>query len=144
MKNMDRVTSIVFLLIGLIFFINTFNLPENSRMYPRFMIGIMLFLSILLFIKTLLKSQSSKSWKDMVIGIQWKRFSFVLIGGIVYLFFINTLGFFVSTFLYLFITMIYLKANRTAIMISIPSFLIVLFLIFKVFLKVPLPTGYLI
>lgn len=144
MKNIDRVTSMVFILIGIIFFIETFKLPENSRMYPRFMIGIMVFLSVLLLIKSFVSPQLSKTWRDLTKDIHWKRFLFVLFGALVYLFLINIIGFFVSTFVYLLTTMLLLKAKRSTMIISVCSFLIILFLIFKVFLKVPLPTGYLI
>ena len=143
LKHSDRVVSIAFMVIALIFFLNTMKLPENSQMYPRFMIGIMTFLAILIFIKSFFKAPE-KEWKELFGHIQWKRFLFVFVISFVYIALINTLGFFTTTLLYLIISMVFLKGTVKTFIISIPSFMLVLYLVFRIFLKVPLPTGILI
>lgn len=140
MKNIDRTIGLSFLLIAGIFFINTFKLPEDTQGYPRFMLGIMTTLAILLIIKSFIKSED-QSWKDLFGYIQWKRFLYVFIFSLLYLVLINKMGFFITTVGYLLIMMIFLKGSRSLILISIPSFTLLLYLIFRVFLKVPLPTG---
>lgn len=140
MKNIDRTIGLSFLLIAGIFFINTFKLPEDTQGYPRFMLGIMTTLAILLIIKSFIKSED-QSWKDLFGYIQWKRFLYVFIFSLLYLVLINKVGFFITTVGYLLIMMIFLKGSRSLILISIPSFTLLLYLIFRVFLKVPLPTG---
>src|SRR5699024_4404694 len=139
MKNIDRTIGLSFLLIAGIFFINTFKLPEDTQVYPRFMLGIMTTLAILLIIKSFIKSED-QSWKDLFGHIQWKRFLYVFIFSLLYLVLINKVGFFITTVGYLLIMMIFLKGSRSLILISIPSFTLLLYLIFRVFLKVPLPT----
>lgn len=144
MKNVDRVISVVFMIISLIFFFETTKLPDDSVMYPRFMIGIMFFFSVLLFIKSFIDKKSGKSWRDLFGKVQWKRFLFVLLASLIYLLLINISGFFAATFIYLLGSMVYLKATKLTMLISIPTFLLLLFLIFRSFLKVPLPTGFLL
>lgn len=144
MKNVDRITGISFILFGLIFLYETTKLPVDSQSYPRFMIGIMMVLALLVIIRSFMRSSVKKTWGELFEGVEWKRLLFVLLGSLGYLFLVNVLGFFVTTIIYLLITMIVLKANRLTILISIPVFTLVLYLIFRVFLKVPLPTGYFI
>lgn len=93
MKNIDRVVSIIFILIGIFFFLDTMKLPENSQSYPRFMIGIMVFLAILLFVKSFIAKGKGDTWKDLFGYIDWKRFLSVFILSLIYMILINILGF---------------------------------------------------
>lgn len=144
MKNIDRYIAIGFIIIGAIFFSQTFELPENSRAYPRILIGIMVLLAVLLLIKTFFKTSTSKTWKELFGHIQWPRFGFAFLASFAYLFLINIMGFFTATVVYLLGSIFFLKGSRLTMFIAIPVFTLALFLIFRVFLKVPLPTGFLI
>lgn len=140
MKNIDRIISIAFFIIASVFFMYTYELPEHSQGYPRLMLGIMTLLAFMLFIKSFIHS-SDLSWKELFGYIDWKRFFYVLLMSGLYVFFMNAIGFFTTTAIYLIVMMFLLKASKILMCVSIPTFIFVLFLIFKVALKVPLPTG---
>ena len=62
----------------------------------------------------------------------------------VYVILIDIIGFFVTTAIYLFVTMVILKSNiKWSIVVSI-VFPIFLYLVFVSFLKVPVPRGFLL
>jgi len=62
----------------------------------------------------------------------------------VYVILIDIIGFFVTTAIYLFVTMVALKSSvKWSIVVSI-LFPIFLYLIFVSFLKVPVPKGFLL
>lgn len=143
MKNIDRIVGIVFVLIAVVFFLDTNNLPEDSQSYPRVLIGIMALLALMVFVKSFI-SKDGKSWYELFGHINWKRFSLVAFASLLYLFAINLLGYFTATILYLFIILFFLKANKKTMIITIPLFTLGIYLVFRMFLKVPLPTGILI
>lgn len=143
MKNVDRFVGIAFILIAVFFFFDTYNLPDDSQSYPRVLIGVMALLALMIFIKSFI-SKDSKSWKELFGHINWKRFALVGVASLLYLFGINILGYFSATILYLFVLLFFLKANKRTMIITIPIFTLGIYFVFKMFLKVPLPTGILI
>lgn len=143
MKNTDRIVGVLFIVIGIIFFVNTFSLPEDSQTYPRVLIGVMMLLALAVLIKSFI-TDDGNSWEKLFGHINWKRFILVAVVSLLYLFAINILGYFTATILYLLVLLLTLKANRKTILITVPIFMVGLYLLFRMFLKVPLPTGILI
>nr|WP_236784693.1 tripartite tricarboxylate transporter TctB family protein [Alteribacter salitolerans] len=135
--------AVVFIVIGAVFFYQTLSFPEGAQMYPRFIIGIMVGLALLLLIQTFIKKPDT-SYKKLFGHIHWKRFIGVLVFSFLYLILINQIGFFVTTVVYLVGTMVFLRATVKTIAIAVPSFVLVLYLIFSEFLNVPLPSGILV
>lgn len=140
--NIDRAVAIVFMFISGYFFYQTFALPHDSVVYPRFIIGIMFLMALLLFIQSFMKQAGSG--KDIFGHVVWKRFIVVFVMTFSYIVFINLLGFFTSTFMYLGILMFLLRVDLKVISLSVPIFLLILYLVFKTMLNVPLPQGWLI
>ena len=107
----------------------------------------MVFLTLLLAINTFLikpKNAEEEKGEDQFKGNLYGQFFFVIVLSAVYVVLIDIIGFFVTTAIYLFVTMVILKSNiKWSIVVSI-VFPIFLYLVFVSFLKVPVPKGFLL
>ena len=108
----------------------------------------MVFLTLLLAINTFLikpkNMEEDKEEEDKFKGNLYGQFFFVIALSAVYVILIDIIGFFVTTAIYLFVTMVALKSSiKWSIVVSI-LFPIFLYLIFVSFLKVPVPKGFLL
>ena len=119
MRKYDRFLTIGLFILEAFYFILIKQLPPKAARYPYFVLGLMVFLTLLLAINTFIIKP-------------------------VYVILIDIIGFFVTTAIYLFVTMIVLKSNiKWNIVVSI-VFPIFLYLVFVLFLKVPVPRGFLL
>jgi len=121
-------------------------LPPKAARYPYFVLGLMVFLTLLLAINTFLikpKNTEDKE-EDQFKGNLYGQFFLIMALSAVYVILIDIIGFFVTTAIYLFVTMVALKSSvKWSIVVSI-LFPIFLYLIFVSFLKVPVPRGFLL
>ena len=122
-------------------------LPPKAARYPYFVLGLMIFLTLLLAINTFLikpKNTEENKEEDQFKGNLYGQFFLVIALSAIYVILIDIIGFFVTTAVYLFVTMLALKSNiKWSIIVSI-LFPIFLYLIFVSFLKVPVPRGFLL
>jgi len=89
------------------------------------------------------KNEAEKE-DDQFKGILYRQFFLIIALSAVYIVLIDIIGFFVTTAIYLFVTMLALKSSiKWSIVVSI-LFPIFLYLIFVSFLKVPVPRGFLL
>ncbi len=117
---------------------------ERAMAFPRVVIIIIGCLSLLLFIQTLIIKKVKESSDN---PFPWGRFITVFIIIIVYFFFMEKIGFYVSAFLlFVAITMIFGRAGVTVskavsrVAFSV-AFTGVIYVLFKIILKVQTPTG---
>ena len=107
----------------------------------------MIFLTLLLAINTFLikpKNTEENKEEDQFKGNLYGQFFLVIALSAIYVILIDIIGFFVTTAVYLFVTMLALKSNiKWSIIVSI-LFPIFLYLVFVSFLKVPVPRGFLL
>lgn len=148
MRKFDRYLTIGLFILEAFYFILIKQLPPKAARYPYFVLGLMIFLTILLAINTFIikpkNEEKSEKEEEKSGGILYKQFFFVMLASAVYIILIDIIGFFVTTAIYLFVTMIGLKSNiKWSIVVSI-IFPIFLYLIFVSFLRVPVPRGFLI
>ena len=126
-----------------------YKLPLNwsSSLSSSASLGLMVFLTLLLAINTfLIKPKNSEEDKeeDQFKGNLYGQFFLIMALSAVYVILIDIIGFFVTTAIYLFVTMVTLKSNiKWSIVVSI-LFPVFLYLIFVSFLKVPVPKGFLL
>lgn len=141
MRKLDLILGVILLAISGIFYSMTSVIKPEGRMYPIFVIGLLAFLTVIHLIITL---RSEKDEKNILDGIEMKQLLFVLIFSGIYVFLIDKVGYVISTFLYVLISLIKLKIEKVnSLLISI-GFTVVIYILFKIVLKVPLPTGILI
>ena len=144
MRKYDRFLTIGLFVLEAFYFFLIKQLPPKAARYPEFLLSLMLFLTILLAINTFIIKPKNVEEEDKFKGNLFKQFFFVIAISVVYVILIDIIGFFVSTAIYLFVTMVALKSNvKWSIVVSI-LFPIFLYLVFVSFLKVPVPRGFLI
>ena len=146
MRKYDKFLTIGLFILEAFYFILIKQLPPKAARYPYFVLGLMVFLTLLLAINTFLikpKNTEDKE-EDQFKGNLYGQFFLIMALSAVYVILIDIIGFFVTTAIYLFVTMIVLKSNiKWNIVVSI-VFPIFLYLVFVLFLKVPVPRGFLL
>lgn len=143
MRKYDKFLTIGLFILEAFYFILIKQLPPKAARYPYFVLGLMVFLTLLLAINTfIIKPKNTE--EDKFKGNLYGQFFFVIVLSAVYVVLIDIIGFFVTTAIYLFVTMVILKSNiKWSIVVSI-VFPIFLYLVFVSFLKVPVPRGFLL
>ncbi len=104
----DRYASILFALLGAAFLIESRNISKSAygsevgpNVFP-FLLGlILMLLSVKLFLESFKNIQKEKKNKE---SLQIKRFIIILTASLLYAGFIETLGYILSTFLFLFVS----------------------------------------
>ena len=147
MRKYDKFLTIGLFILEAFYFILIKQLPAKAARYPYFVLGLMVFLTLLLAINTFIikpKNIEEDKEEDKFKGNLYGQFFFVIVLSAVYVVLIDIIGFFVTTAIYLFVTMVILKSNiKWSIVVSI-VFSIFLYLVFVSFLKVPVPRGFLL
>ncbi|ASS39363.1 MULTISPECIES: tripartite tricarboxylate transporter TctB family protein [Fusobacterium] len=147
MRKYDKFLTIGLFILEAFYFLLIKQLPPKAARYPYFVLGLMVFLTLLLAINTFLikpKNTEENKEEDQFKGNLYGQFFLVIALSAVYVILIDIIGFFVTTAIYLFVTMLALKSNiKWSIVVSI-LFPIFLYLIFVSFLKVPVPRGFLL
>ncbi|ALF26271.1 tripartite tricarboxylate transporter TctB family protein [Fusobacterium nucleatum] len=147
MRKYDKFLTIGLFILEAFYFLLIKQLPPKAARYPYFVLGLMIFLTLLLAINTFLikpKNTEENKEEDQFKGNLYGQFFLVIALSAVYVILIDIIGFFVTTAVYLFVTMLALKSNiKWSIIVSI-LFPIFLYLIFVSFLKVPVPRGFLL
>ena len=146
MRKYDKFLTIGLFILEAFYFLLIKQLPPKAARYPYFVLGLMVFLTLLLAINTFLikpKNTEDKE-EDQFKGNLYGQFFLIMALSAVYVILIDIIGFFVTTAIYLFVTMVTLKSNiKWSIVVSI-LFPVFLYLIFVSFLKVPVPKGFLL
>ena len=146
MRKYDKFLTIGLFILEAFYFLLIKQLPPKAARYPYFVLGLMVFLTLLLAINTFLikpKNTEDKE-EDQFKGNLYGQFFLIMALSAVYVILIDIIGFFVTTAIYLFVTMVILKSNiKWNIVVSI-VFPIFLYLVFVLFLKVPVPRGFLL
>ena len=147
MRKYDKFLTIGLFILEAFYFLLIKQLPPKAARYPYFVLGLMVFLTLLLAINTFLikpKNTEENKEEDQFKGNLYGQFFLVIALSAVYVILIDIIGFFVTTAIYLFVTMVTLKSNiKWSIVVSI-LFPVFLYLIFVSFLKVPVPRGFLL
>ena len=147
MRKYDKFLTIGLFILEAFYFLLIKQLPPKAARYPYFVLVLMVFLTLLLAINTfIIKPKNSEEDKeeDQFKGNLYGQFFLIMALSAVYVILIDIIGFFVTTAIYLFVTMVTLKSNiKWSIVVSI-LFPVFLYLIFVSFLKVPVPKGFLL
>ena len=147
MRKYDKFLTIGLFILEAFYFILIKQLPPKAARYPYFVLGLMVFLTLLLAINTFIikpKNAEEDKEEDQFKGNLYGQFFLIMALSAVYVILIDIIGFFVTTAIYLFVTMVTLKSSiKWSIVVSI-LFPVFLYLIFVSFLKVPVPKGFLL
>lgn len=139
----DRIASIVFLSIGVLFIIGSKNLSSSSYgsvvgpdIFP-FILGIFLvLLSIRLFYESFMSKGADKAKEK----IEWKPFLIIFVATLAYILTLETIGYVITTFAFLFVCFQTMERSKvvTSVLIS-AGFSGLVYVLFVEVLKGTLP-----
>lgn len=152
MRKGEIISSIILILFSLIFMAQSKKLSGmgviggeltlGADFLPFWLSIIMLILSIFLFLSGILLHTEGKTRILLPEYMGWKRIFYIVAGLFGYLLILERIGFALSTFIFLILTMILLERHKSLIAFIV-SVLVTsgLYLLFKLWLKAPLPEG---
>lgn len=142
MKKKNLVLSLILIGICIIFYLMTFQLPSNTRLYPLFTATLLLILSLILLITDYFKRTVEDVGNTEEINI--KQLLFVIGSSGLYVVLISIIGYVTSTLAYLLVVLFGLDVDKGKGSIVGIGFTAFIYILFKVVLNVPLPTGLII
>lgn len=143
MKYTDIGVVAVFYVICALFFAGTNKLPAESQMYPKVIVIILFGLTTLYLIQMIMNAvkYGTESGKSQFEGFQAKQF-FVCLGlTLLYIIAVITIGFYVSTAVFLVVSLLFLKVKPLHIAIATVAILALIYFAFTLFLRVQLPNN---
>ena len=78
---------------------------------------------------------------DLFAGFQWKQFAFICLGCVGYMLLMHVAGFYIASICYLVGTLAFLRVPRWHIVLTVVVMAALIYAVFTLFLKVPLPVG---
>lgn len=143
MGKYDKILSIALFIFEALYYAMIKALPEKAARYPMFVLFLLVALTLVLAVKSFIFEKTAEDAKPFA-DFKCKQFLFVVLLSAIYIFAIEWLGFFSATFIYLLATMFGLKTSIKWGIVGSLVFCIVIYLVFVVFLKVPVPQGILL
>ena len=133
MQKSDIGVVAVFYAVCAFFYTQTIRLESKIQTYPKFITIILFGLTTLYLIQMIVNANFK--------GFQPVQFFVCLILTVVYLLAVNFIGFYVSTFVFLVASLLFLKVKPVPTAIATVAILLLVYLAFTLFLKVKLPKG---
>lgn len=143
MKKADITLGSIMIGLSLFLFYMIFNLPPKARIYPIFVTSLLLFLSIIHMAITL-KKKKEEDGESPFTGIKKRKLIFVTVSSGLYVALMSLMGYVSSTVLYVFIVLIGFNNSKKLSGLVTIGFAAFIYILFKIVLRVPLPTGFLI
>lgn len=145
MKKSDTAVTLVVYAITTLFLVMTLKLPPEAQTYPLALLTALYVLNTLFILSAYLKWRVERKMHDDLAehfkGFLPKQFIGVIIGIIVYVVLLVTAGYYIATIAYLAGALLFLKVKKQWIVLVIAVLLAVIYPVFTLFLKVPLPKG---
>lgn len=137
----NLVAATVAILFAWIFYYESLDLPKVAYLFPRRLTYVITILAVALIIEAYYKYRKGAQ-EEREEGIKLLRASLFTGSIILYIFAIDFVGYFITTPLFIFGTMYFLKSTkiRNIIFISI-GFTLFVYLLFVKFLNLPIPLG---
>lgn len=160
MWKRDRIVSIFMICLSALAYYGSRSFLGMAKIFPTYIIYVLVVLSTMLLIKTFNKDNYKHIEKEVdeetgevkevvekadVATIDkegTKRVLITIISTVFYIYIMNYLGFFVTTYLFMFLLFNFLKIDNLMVKIFVPLFTSAfVFLVFRIFLTVPTPRG---
>lgn len=144
MKKKNLILSLALIGVCLIFYLMIFQLPSDARVYPLFTTTLLLFFTLSMLIINYVKKGNDDGKSIDIQSLDIKQLLFVLVSSGAYVVLINIIGYMTSTLIYMLVVLFGFKIDKKkGTMIGV-GFTACVYFLFKVILKVPLPTGLII
>lgn len=143
MRKTDITLGSIMIGLSLFLFYMIFDLPPKAQIYPIFVTTLLLFLSVIHMIITLRKEKDEEEESPFT-NIKKRQLGFIVGTSGIYVALISFTGYVTATALYMFSILIGLNTSKKmSVGVSI-GFVSIIYILFKMILKVPLPRGFLI
>lgn len=145
MKKSDfGVVSIIYLFV-FFFAYQTSQLPVEAQSYPYFLLAAIFVLNTIYLAVAIWRKRVKNEYRDDMAHlydgfIPWQFFT-VAAGAVIYVALIHWFGYYIASIVYMTIALMLLHVKKKWIAVVIISLLVVIWLVFTLFLRVPLPTG---
>ncbi len=143
MRLPNLIIGIVTTLIGIFFIANTLDFPNldleplGAAFMPRLYSILLIFLGLILVMQAIRDNKEKKEAKS---NVKYALISMFIV--IVYVLFIPPLGFYISTFLFTFIFLLFSKVRNKIVLVSVPvGTVLFIYICFDKILKVAIPAG---
>lgn len=137
-NNYDAIIALLLLAVEIFLWIYIGEAPYQARYYPRAMLDLSMFLTLLLLVTSLKKHEPHKAE-----GMKHNKgvYITILITGL-YIALIHLVGFYIATMLYLLSVMLFLEIRNKLVLILVPVLTtLFVYLVFNQVLMVFLPEG---
>ena len=144
MKRSDLIVVSAFYLVCIVMFLMIRELPEEAQTYPTALtIGLAL-LNTLYFGKRVqlwMRQGLINDLAEIFTGFESRQFCGVLLLCIIYLALMPWIGFYLASLLFLIVAMFFLHVPKIHLALTIIVLAAIIYAVFGLFLKVPLPIG---
>ena len=145
MKESDLCVIAVVYGVATWFLVMTLQLPPAAQSYPLILLTALYLCNTLFLGKQLYSFYRHRvvlnDFRKLFAGFLPGQFFGGLAGCIIYMALVNYLGYYISSVLYLLLAQFFLKVKPIPAIISCACIMIVTYLVFSMFLHVPLPLG---
>ena len=144
MKKSDIGVVAVIYAVCLLFFVLTLGLPDAARTYPLCLSTALAGLNTLYLVRMLISLRRTGIIADVATvfaDFQPRQFALVAGGCVLYMVLLKVVGFYLSSGLYLVGSMLALRVPHKHIALTIAVLALMIYVVFTLFLKVPLPAG---
>lgn len=145
MKESDLCVIAVVYGVATWFLVMTLQLPPAAQSYPLILLTALYCCNTLFLGKQLYSFYRHRvvlnDFRKLFAGFLPGQFFGVLAGCIIYMALVNYLDYYISSVLYLLLAQFFLKVKPIPAIISCACIMIVTYLVFSMFLHVPLPLG---
>ncbi len=140
-ERKELVFSVTALAFSLFCAMVAFSYPKDSSSFPRILCVTLILLSLFMLCKSLKVKSNDDAACNSNIYLSRRNIIFYLLCCI-YIIALTTIGFYVSTYCYVFCTCIFLKCRNKIIIVVWPAILcLLLYIVFSCLLLVPTPAG---
>ena len=145
MKESDLCVIAVVYGVATWFLVMTLQLPPAAQSYPPILLTALYLCNTLFLGKQLYSFYRHRvvlnDFRNLFAGFLPGQFFFFFAGCIIYMALVNYLGYYISSVLNLLLAQFFLKVKPIPAIISCACIMIVTYLVFSMFLHVPLPLG---
>lgn len=138
--NTDRIIAFIIIILSLGLYRVSIEFPKGADIFPQVALGSMIFLAVILIILDLKKKQQNSKPQGRKTG--WLRPYLIFALTTLYIVSITSIGFFVSTCIFIVVIMFYLGLRKLLnYVITLMVIVVFYYLLFIRLLHVPLPQG---
>lgn len=145
MKKSDFGVVGVIYAVALFFLFMTLELPEEAQTYPLGLICALAGLNTLYLLQSLVKYLATRKIENdlpkIFEGFQARQFAVVCFGCIAFLFLVQLVGYYAASGIYLVAMLLFFRVPKWQIALAFIILVALVYAVFTLFLKVPLPVG---